>query len=112
MVTNGPPSQLFNIDATNLAGEFDVICVSSIVGSRKAERRIFEEAAKICKVPLNGWMVGDSPHADIEGGRAAGLATIWMARGRDWDGSTLARPDAEVDTIVEAVSSPMLRQSD
>ena len=104
VVTNGPPSQLLKIDATNLAGEFDAICVSSIVGSRKPERRIFEEAAKICEVPLNGWMVGDSPHADIEGGRAAGLATIWMARGRDWDGSTLARPDAEVETIVEAVS--------
>ena len=84
MVTNGPPSQLLKIDATNLAGEFDAICVSSIVGSRKPERRIFEEAAKICEVPLNGWMVGDSPNADV--------------------GSTLARPDAEVDTIDEAVS--------
>ncbi len=60
MVTNGPPSQLLKIDA---------ICVSSIVGSRKPERRIFEETAQICEVPLNGWMVGDSPHADIEGGR-------------------------------------------
>jgi FMN phosphatase YigB (HAD superfamily) len=104
VVTNGPPSQMLKIDATNLASEFDAICVSSIVGSRKPERRIFEEAARICEVPLDGWMVGDSPHADVEGGRAAGLATIWMARGRDWDHSTFAPPDAEVDTIVEAVS--------
>ena len=58
----------------------------------------------VFEVPLKGWMVGDSPHADIEGGRAAGLATIWMARGRDWDESTFAPPDAEVATIVEAVS--------
>lgn len=104
VVTNGPPSQMLKIDATNLASEFDAICVSSIVGSRKPERRIFEEAARVCDVPLIGWMVGDSPHADIVGGRAAGLATIWMARGRDWDGLTIAPPDAEVATIVEAVS--------
>jgi len=105
VVTNGPPSQMLKIEVTNLAEEFDAICVSSIVGSRKPERGIFEEAARVCDVPLNGWMVGDSPQADIEGGRAAGLATIWMSRGRDWDSSSLAPPDAEVTTIVEAVST-------
>jgi HAD superfamily hydrolase (TIGR01549 family) len=105
VVTNGPPSQMLKIEITNLAVEFDAICVSSIVGSSKPERRIFEEAARVCDVALHGWMVGDSPHADIEGGRAAGLATIWMARGRDWDSSSLAPPDAVVTTIVEAVST-------
>lgn len=105
VVTNGPPSQMLKIEITNLAQEFDAICVSSIVGSSKPERRIFEEAARVCDVALHGWMVGDSPHADIEGGRAAGLATIWMARGRDWDSSSLAPPDAVVTTIVEAVST-------
>lgn len=112
VVTNGPPSQMLKIDATNLANEFDAICISSIVGSRKPERGIFEEAARICEVPLNGWMVGDSPHADIEGGRAAGLATIWMARGRNWDALTLARPDAEAATIVDAVSRILDHQDD
>jgi len=105
VVTNGPPSQMLKIEVTNLAVEFDAICVSSIVGSRKPERGIFEEAARICGVPLSGWMVGDSPQADIEGGRAAGLATIWMSRGRDWDSSSFAPPDAGVTTIVEAVST-------
>ena len=105
VVTNGPPSQMLKIEITNLAQEFDAICVSSIVGSRKPERGIFEEAARVCDVPLNGWMVGDAPHADIEGGRAAGLATIWISRGRDWDSSSLAPPDAEVTTVAEAVST-------
>jgi FMN phosphatase YigB (HAD superfamily) len=104
VVTNGPPSQMLKIEATNLVGEFDAICVSSIVGSKKPERRIFEEAARVCNVPLKGWMIGDSPQADIEGGRAAGLATIWMTRGREWDSSPFAPPDAEASTIVEAVS--------
>jgi len=105
VVTNGPPSQMLKIEITNLAVEFDAICVSSIVGSSKPERGIFEEAARVCDVPLNGWMVGDSSQADIVGGRAAGLATIWMSRGRAWDSSSLAPPDAEVTTIVEAVST-------
>jgi putative hydrolase of the HAD superfamily len=104
VVTNGPPSQMLKIEATNIAREFDAICVSSIVGSRKPERGIFEEAARICDVPLSGWMVGDSPQADVEGGRAAGLGTIWMTRGRKWDASSLPFPDAEATTIVEAVS--------
>jgi HAD superfamily hydrolase (TIGR01549 family) len=104
VVTNGPPSQMLKIEATNLVGEFDAICVSSIVGSKKPERRIFEEAARVCNVPLKGWMIGDSPQADIEGGRAAGLATIWMTRGREWDSSSFAPPDAEASIIVEAVS--------
>jgi putative hydrolase of the HAD superfamily len=105
VVTNGPPSQMLKIEITNLAVEFDAICVSSVVGSTKPERGIFEEAARVCDVPLHGWMVGDSPHADIEGGRAAGLATIWMSRGREWDSSSFAPPDAEVTSIVEAVST-------
>jgi len=54
VVTNGPPSQMLKIEITNLAQEFDAICVSSIVGSRKPERGIFEEAARVCDVPLNG----------------------------------------------------------
>src|SRR5665213_1701550 len=90
VVTNGPPSQMLKIEITNLAVEFDAIC---------------EEAARVCDVPLNWWMVGDSSQADIVGGRAAGLATIWMSRGRAWDSSSLAPPDAEVTTIVEAVST-------
>lgn len=104
VVTNGPPSQMSKIEATNLGEEFDAICVSSIVGASKPDRAIFEEAARICEVPLAGWMVGDSAQADIEGGRAAGLATIWMARGRQWDSSSFASPDAQVATIAEAVS--------
>jgi HAD superfamily hydrolase (TIGR01549 family) len=115
VVTNGPPSQMSKLEATDLLGEFDVICVSSIVGSRKPERGIFEEAARTCGVALEGWMVGDSPSADVAGGRAAGLATIWMSRGREWDHSQLPPPDFEVSTIAEAVvvilGAPVLSNS-
>lgn len=102
IITNGASFQLDKLTATNLIDEFDAICISENVGASKPEVAIFEEAARRCGEPLAGWMVGDSLHADIEGGRRAGLRTIWMARGR-----TRLRenpvPDAIVATIPEAV---------
>ncbi len=102
IVTNGHSAQQSKLDVTNLAGEFDAICISAMVGSRKPDAAIFEEAARICGQPLTGWMVGDSPSADIVGGGRAGLHTIWMSRGRTWD-PELVRPDAIVTTVAEAV---------
>ncbi len=66
--------------------------------------KIFEEAARLCGLPLDGWMVGGSAAADIRGGKHAGLRTIWMARGRAWNFADPA-PDAVVETIAEAVST-------
>jgi len=44
------------------------LCVSSVIGARKPDLAIFEEAAKLCELPLAGWMIGDSPEADVAGG--------------------------------------------
>ncbi|MEV7806919.1 HAD hydrolase-like protein [Microbispora sp. NPDC088329] len=40
-------------------------------------------AAERCGATLaeGGWMIGDNPTADIAGGRAVGLRTIWINRG-------------------------------
>jgi FMN phosphatase YigB (HAD superfamily) len=102
VVTNGPPSQRAKLEATGLLDEFDVICISSVVGWWKPDRHIFEDAARRCGLPLDGWMVGDSPSADIGGGSRAGLKTVWMPRGRRWEESEFA-PDATAHTIPEAV---------
>ncbi|MEV0282173.1 HAD hydrolase-like protein [Streptomyces sp. NPDC050610] len=49
-----------------------------------------------------GWMVGDNPVNDIDGGRAAGLRTVWINRGDGWpDG--LAGPDHEVSDARAAI---------
>jgi putative hydrolase of the HAD superfamily len=103
VVTNGPPSQMRKLEVANLVHEFDAVCVSDIVGSHKPDARIFEEAARRCGLPLDGWMVGDSPSADIVGGQRAQLRTIWMSRGRTWDEAEPA-PDAIVTSIPEAVN--------
>jgi putative hydrolase of the HAD superfamily len=102
VVTNGPPTQWAKIEAAGLAGEVDAVCISAVVGAWKPDVAIFEAAARACRVPLAGWMVGDSADADMVGGRRAGLKTIWMARGRAWQPGDCS-PDFTVATIPEAV---------
>ena len=102
VVTNGPPSQWSKLEAAGIAGEFDAVCISAVVGSWKPDLQIFQRAAGACNVALEGWMVGDSAQADIVGGANAGLGTIWMARGRNWTLDDLT-PDHIVDSIPQAI---------
>jgi HAD superfamily hydrolase (TIGR01509 family) len=102
VVTNGPPSQRKKLQSAGIEDEFDAVCISAIVGANKPELAIFEEAARICGLPLRGWMVGDSPEADIAGGMTAGLRTIWVHRGREWSDFDF-RPDFPASSIPEVV---------
>ncbi|MFF5172396.1 HAD hydrolase-like protein [Micromonospora sp. NPDC000089] len=47
-------------------------------------------------------MIGDSPTLDVGGGRAAGLATVWVSRGTDWP-DHLAPPDHTVKDLLAGV---------
>jgi putative hydrolase of the HAD superfamily len=106
IVTNGPPTQRLKVERSGLADLVDATCISDVVGVAKPDRRIFEEAVRRCVTSPSQvgtvWMVGDSATPDIAGGAGAGLATIWMHRGRDWERSDY-RPDATAATIAEAV---------
>jgi len=66
--------------------------ISEGAGVHKPERRIFELAASLVRLPLSGWMVGDNSTADIGGGAAAGLSTAWVSRGRTWPPELSYRP--------------------
>jgi HAD superfamily hydrolase (TIGR01549 family) len=103
VVTNGPPSQMRKLEVASLIDEVDAVCISGVLGVSKPEAGIFEEAAKRCGRPLDGWMIGDSPSADIVGGHLVGLRTIWMNHGRVWD-SIDPTPDATAASISEAVN--------
>ncbi|WP_240971845.1 MULTISPECIES: HAD family hydrolase [unclassified Microbispora] len=48
-----------------------------------------------------GWMIGDSLVADIAGGRAAGLRTVWIDRGRWLDDEHQA--DHVVPDVLQAM---------
>jgi HAD superfamily hydrolase (TIGR01549 family) len=82
IVTNGATiMQSAKIDQVGLRDLVDGVFISEAEGSRKPERRIFEQAAAKLGVQLgqrNGWMVGDTLDADVAGGVGAGLRTIWL----------------------------------
>ncbi|MFI6800976.1 HAD family hydrolase [Streptosporangium canum] len=85
VVTNGTADNQFGkIQQTRLAEVVDACVLSGLEGIRKPDIGLFEIAAKRCGMNLadGGWMVGDHPVADIGGGRAAGLRTIWIDRGK------------------------------
>ena len=86
IVTNGEAdNQLGKIERTGLDRLVDSVAVSGALGVRKPDAEIFRIAAEGagCVVADGGWMVGDNPHADVEGGAAAGLRTVWIDRGRE-----------------------------
>ena len=107
VVTNGPPTQRDKLERAGLLELIDGLCISDEVGAAKPDRRIFEEAVRRCGVPGSSageaWMVGDTAIPDIAGGRAAGMRTVWLHRGRSWESAEF-RPDRSVGSIAEAVA--------
>ncbi|MEU9891658.1 HAD family hydrolase [Sphaerisporangium sp. NPDC051011] len=104
IVTNGmAENQLGKIRNTGLADAVDAWALSEAEGIRKPEVALFDIAARRCGVPLDGggWMIGDNLIADVAGGRAAGLCTIWIDRG------TSLSDDHGADHVVSDVTQAM-----
>lgn len=82
IITNGATTmQNAKIDQAGLRDLVDGVFVSETEGVRKPQRKIFERAAEALGVQLgerHGWMVGDTLDADVAGGVAAGLRTVWL----------------------------------
>ena len=106
VVTNGPTwQQEEKLRRTGLAAHLDGWVVSESVGFAKPDPRIFRLASSTVGASLDGaWMIGDSPAADVGGGHALGLSTVWLSRGRTWDSDEFA-PTAVVATCVEAIKT-------
>jgi putative hydrolase of the HAD superfamily len=106
IVTNGPSTQHEKVARAGLVNLVDTCCVSAEVGATKPDARIFSEALRRLGRSEDerqaGWMVGDAPGPDIGGGKEAGLATIWMHRGRNWEIPEF-HPEVEVGTVQHAV---------
>jgi putative hydrolase of the HAD superfamily len=79
VITNGPTHwQQGKLDALGLASLFDTILISEIEGVQKPDPRIFARALERCGVRASeSIFVGDHPHADIAGAKAAGLLPVW-----------------------------------
>jgi HAD superfamily hydrolase (TIGR01509 family) len=81
----GTPDYLWEkqVERFGLTEFFEVRLFSSGIGFRKPDPRIFRTALRVLGVrPEGALFVGDEPQADIEGARRAGLATVWLVRGR------------------------------
>ncbi|MGV9778844.1 HAD family hydrolase [Streptosporangium sp. NPDC003464] len=101
IVTNGTAdNQLGKIQRTGLVESVDAYALSGLEGIRKPDVGLFEIAARRCGMDLagGGWMVGDHLVADIGGGRAAGLRTVWIDRGT-WLGQEHAADHVVTDVL-------------
>lgn len=108
IATNGTVGQQARkIERSGLVGHVDAVAISEEVGCAKPDRRMFEAAAQRAGARLSdgGWMIGDCPLRDIGGGRAVGLRTVWVRRGRTWD-AELRSPDAVVNSVEEVDLGP------
>ena len=105
VVTNGTTAQqTAKIDRLGLGDRVDGWVISEAAGVRKPDPAIFEQAAAVAGSSFaGGWMVGDSPSADVAGGRAVGLATAWVRCGRPWTEPSFT-PTVQVDRFAEVAA--------
>ncbi|MBT2456051.1 HAD family hydrolase [Streptomyces sp. ISL-86] len=110
LLTNGSePAQRIKM-STGFEGLFDAHCFTDEETARKPDPSVFHLVAERTGAELEGaWMVGDSLSADIAGGAAVGMRTLWVSGGRAprAGGPT---PDITVPVIAEAF--PLLLRLD
>lgn len=106
IVTNGTTAQqTLKIRTVGLDSRVDAVTISEAEGVKKPDTALFEIAAcRLGSGVTGGWMVGDHPTSDILGGRAAGLRTGWVSRGKDWP-RELAAPDISAATAAEVINA-------
>jgi putative hydrolase of the HAD superfamily len=104
VVTHGQVAQQERkLLSTGLADHVAGWVISEGVGLRKPDPRIFRLAADRAGQPLDGaWMIGDSAANDMAGAHQAGIASIWMRRGRTWSCADFA-PTMIMDSSPEAI---------
>ncbi len=85
ILSNHVPELQDIIDELDIAGLFERIFTSAVVGWEKPNRRAFEHARTELGSPLQLAMIGDSLVADFEGATALGLPAIHIKRQFDDD---------------------------
>lgn len=85
-----------------LAHHFEVSLNAGLLGCAKPDPRAYAALAEALTLsPSEILFVGDEPHADVLGPRAAGMHTVWVNRlGSEWPDS-LSAADASVVHIGE-----------
>lgn len=90
------------IDSAGIEKYFDGMFISEEIGGRKPEpeyfQRCFERIPDFCKTHTA--ILGDSLSADMQGGKNAGITTIWFNRD-DMPDEEDVRPDYEIRSLYE-----------
>ena len=88
LVSNWSPSLVCTLERLGIAGHFDAIAISSMVGFRKPDARLFRVALDALAVdPAECAYVGDSVELDVIGASAAGISPILIQRSEAASGS-------------------------
>ena len=85
MVSNNYPETEETVATLGLAPYFCGFAVSGAIGLDKPHRAIFDYAMSLCPDCDRHIMVGDNINADIGGGKAAGMETVYVHRGEHPD---------------------------
>ena len=76
LITNNYPEIIQNLEKLGIKKYFTDYVVSSHIGYEKPRTEFFDYAKNIANNPVVGYVIGDNPIADIQGGQAAGYKTI------------------------------------
>jgi FMN phosphatase YigB (HAD superfamily) len=103
LVTNGVSGlQRKKWHGSGLETWFDAVAISGEVGIGKPECGIFEWVAGELGVALSDCvMVGDNGERDVQGGKNAGMKTVWLERGFK---PKTVNADFECKTLLEMLS--------
>jgi putative hydrolase of the HAD superfamily len=91
-----------DLDRIGLAHHFEVRLHAAALGCAKPTARSYECLAQALTLqPAEILFVGDEPHADVVGPRAAGMQTVWVNRGRVVWPDALPAADASISDLTE-----------
>jgi 2-haloacid dehalogenase len=101
LATNGFSAvQRGRLSLSPLKDDFDGLFVSEEMGAQKPQPEYFSKALSLLGLKAEDClMVGDSPEADINGAKRAGMAAFWVnPQGKEYP-ATLERPDRELASV-------------
>ena len=89
-----------DLSVIGLAHHFEVTLNAGALGCAKPDVRAYERLAESLTLqPAEILFVGDEPHADVVGPRAAGMQTVWVNRGGVVWPDALPAADASISDL-------------
>jgi FMN hydrolase / 5-amino-6-(5-phospho-D-ribitylamino)uracil phosphatase len=91
-----------DLERIGLAHHFEASLHAAELGCAKPDPRSYARLAEVLTIaPAEILFVGDEPHADVVGPRAAGMQTVWVNRGALAWPDALPAPDARIADLTE-----------